>query len=164
MVREETAAASRTLGVLEAVFGERYLRDFDIRLWDGSVRPSKTAHRDFVFCLNSPGALRNAFAPPVDLNAGAAFVDGSLEIQGDLCAAVALINAANSERSPLQTARIALLLAQLPRESRPAPPHAHITTTTPSTSTQRFSTATSCIRAHTMTTGSITWTTRSPRS
>ena len=126
MVREDTAAASRTLGVLEAVFGERYLRDFDVRLWDGTVRPSKTARRDFVFCINSPGALRNAFAPPVDLNAGAAFVDGSLDIEGDLCAAFALMNAANADRTALQTARIALLLAQLPRESRPVQPHPHL--------------------------------------
>ncbi len=125
MVREDTTATSRTLAVLEAVFGDRYLRDFDVRLWDGTVRPSKTARRDFIFCLNSPGALRNAFAPPVDLNAGTAFVDGSLGIDGDLCAAIALMNAANTDRSALQTARIALLLAQLPRESRPAPQHPH---------------------------------------
>ena len=126
MVREDPAAASRTLRVLEAVFGERYLRDFDVRLWDGTVAPSKTAHRDFVFCINSPGALRNAFTPPVDLNAGTAFVDGSIDIEGDLCAALALMNAMHAERSTLQTARIGLLLAQLPRESRRAPPHAHL--------------------------------------
>lgn len=127
MVREDTTAASRTLRVLEAVFGERYLHDFDVRLWDGTVAPSKTSRRDFIFCINSPGALRRAFSPPADLNAGAAFVDGSLDIEGDLCAAVALMNAANAiERSALQTARIGLLLAQLPRESRPAPPHAHL--------------------------------------
>ncbi len=126
MVREDTAAASRTLRVLEAVFGERYLRDFDVRLWDGTVAPSKTAQRDFVFCVNAPGALRNAFSPPVELNAGTAFVDGSLEVEGDLCAALALMNATNSDRSTLQTARIGLLLAQLPRESRPTPPHAHL--------------------------------------
>ncbi len=126
MVREDTAAASRTLGVLEAVFGERYLCDFDVRLWDGTVRPSKTARRDFVFCVNSPGALRNAFTPPVDLNAGTAFIDGSLDLEGDLCAAIAIMNATNADRSALQIARVALLLAQLPRESRPAPPHANL--------------------------------------
>ncbi len=126
MLREDTATSSRTLALLEAVFGEGYLRDFDVRLWDGTVRPSKTARRDFVFCVNSPGALRNVFSPPVDLNAGTAFVDGSLDIEGDLCAALALMNAANRERSPMQTARIALLLAQLPREPRPDPPHAHL--------------------------------------
>lgn len=126
MVREDQAAASRTLGVLEAVFGERYLHDFDIRLWDGTIRPSKTARRDFVFCVNSPGALRNAFASPVDLNAGTAFIDGSLDIEGDVCAALALMNATNTERSPLQTAHIALLLAKLPREPRPEAAHAQL--------------------------------------
>jgi cyclopropane-fatty-acyl-phospholipid synthase len=126
MVREESGAATKTFNLLEAVFGDRYLRDFDVRLWDGTTRSSKTARRDFTFVVNAPGALRNAFSPPVDLHAGTAFVDGSLEIEGDLCAALAALNASNGKRSPLETARIALLLAQLPREARPEAPHAQL--------------------------------------
>jgi cyclopropane-fatty-acyl-phospholipid synthase len=117
---------SRTLEVLEAVFGDRYLRDFDVRLWDGTTQPSRTAKRNFTFVVNSPGALRNAFVPPVDLNAGTALVDGSLDIEGDVFAAVAAISDVGEKRSTLQTARAALLLARLPREPRPAAPHAHL--------------------------------------
>lgn len=126
MIREDTAAATRSLEILGAVFGDRYLRDFDVRLWDGTLAGSKTARRDFTFVVNTPGALRNAFTPPIDLNAGTAFVDGSLEIEGDLCAAIAALNAINVKRSPLESARIALLLAQLPKESRPPAPHADL--------------------------------------
>ncbi len=125
IVRDDPAAA-RTLSILESVFGESYLRNFDVRLWDGTTKPSQTAHRDFTFVVNSPGALRNAFTPPVDLHAGSAFVDGSLEIEGDACAAIAAFNAANASRSPLQTAQIALQLTRLPKEPRATVPGAEL--------------------------------------
>ena len=117
---------SRALDVLEAIFGERYLRDFDVRLWDGTTRASRTAGRNFTFVVTSPGALRNAFTPPVDVHAGAALVDGSLDIEGDICAAFAAMHELDGKRSALQSARIALLLAQLPRERRPEAPHARL--------------------------------------
>lgn len=123
--RTETAAL-RTLGVLEDVFGERYRRNFDVRLWDGTTHPSLTARRDFTFVVNSPGALRNAFALPLDLRSATAFVDGSLDVEGDLCSAIATLYAANQARTPLQTAAIAMKLAGLPREARRVVPGADL--------------------------------------
>ena len=116
----------RAQAILAAIFGEHFLHGFDVRLWDGTVLPSTTAGRRYTFAVNTPGALRSAFTPPLERNAGAAFISGDLAIEGDLAAAIADLNAANDGRSPLVTAKIALLLAQLPRERRAPPPGADL--------------------------------------
>ncbi len=118
--------SEHSIATLSAVFGEAFLRDFDVRLWDGTTLPSATPHRRFTFVVNTPGALRSALVPPVDLNAGAAFVNGSIEVEGDLAAAIAMLNAANDTRTAMQTARIGLLLSQLPREGRRNVAGAHL--------------------------------------
>ncbi len=114
----------RAIAALAALYGERFRSNFDVRLWDGTLLPSLTAERRYTLAVNSAGALRSAFAPPLERNAGAAFVNGELEIEGDLCAAIADLNAANDARSPLSTARIVLALSKLPRERRATPPGA----------------------------------------
>ncbi len=116
----------RVTGLLAAIYGDRFCNNFDIRLWDGTVLPSRTAQRRYTFFVNSPGALRTAFTPPLERNAGAAFINGDLAVEGDLCAAIADLNAANDGRSALGTAHIALMLAQLPREAQPVPPGAEL--------------------------------------
>jgi len=114
------------LVVLEAVFGKAWLRDFDVRLWDGTTRQSSTGQSKFTFVVNTPGALRSAFTPPLDRSAGAAFVDGAIDIEGDLASAVSALNRASDERrSVLDRARIGLLLSRLPREMH-APAGAHL--------------------------------------
>ncbi|MGA7746925.1 MAG: cyclopropane-fatty-acyl-phospholipid synthase family protein [Candidatus Aquilonibacter sp.] len=107
--------------LLEAIFGASFRRDFDVRLWDGTTLPSRTDRRDFTFIVNSPGALRSAFTPPLERNAGAAFISGIIDVDGNLTATIARLNAANDQHSALQKARLALLLLRLPREARPAP-------------------------------------------
>jgi cyclopropane-fatty-acyl-phospholipid synthase len=115
--------------ILEAVFGERFLRDFDVRFWDGTVLPSRTIGRAFTLVVNSPGALRHAFRAPVDLNAGVAFVAGALDVEGDVPSALAALETVNVQRSPLEVARIALLLSRLPNERRNGVPGAHLSGT-----------------------------------
>jgi cyclopropane-fatty-acyl-phospholipid synthase len=117
-------AAATTL--LEAIFGETFRRDFDVRLWDGTTLPSLTNRHDFTFIVNTPGALRSAFTPPLERNAGATFISGAINVEGDLTATIARLNAAHDAHSALQTARIGLLLLRLPRESRPPPPGARL--------------------------------------
>jgi cyclopropane-fatty-acyl-phospholipid synthase len=116
----------RNRRVLEAVFGERFLRDFDVRFWDGTVLPSRTIARTFTLVVNSPGALRRAFRPPVDVNAGVAFVAGVLDIEGDVPSCLATLESVNARRSPLEIARIAMLLSRLPREQRNGVPGARL--------------------------------------
>jgi len=116
----------RAIAVLEAVFGDGFRQNFDVRLWDGSTLPSLSTRRDFTFVVNSPGALRNAFTPPVEANAGAAFVSGALDIEGDITAAIAAFGAANRRRSLASAARTGWLLMQLPKEARPLTPGAQL--------------------------------------
>jgi cyclopropane-fatty-acyl-phospholipid synthase len=111
----------RATALLEAIFGDAFRRDFAVRLWDGTTLPSTSDRTDFTLLVNTPGALRSAFTPPLDRSAGATFVAGGLDVTGDLTAAIARLNAANVSRTTLQKARIALMLLRLPRDPRPAP-------------------------------------------
>lgn len=116
----------RATALLEAIFGDAFRRDFALRLWDGTSLPSRTDRTDFTLLVNSPGALRRAFTPPLDRNAGAAFVAGELDVEGDLTKAIAALNAANDARTRLQRARIALLLMRLPRDEQRVPDGAQL--------------------------------------
>ncbi len=117
---------AQATALLEAIFGDSFRRDFAVRLWDGTTLPSTTGQADFTFVVNTPGALRSAFAPPLEKHAGAAFISGIIDIDGDLPVAIAQINAATNARSALQKARILLGLRRLPREARPEPPAAQL--------------------------------------
>ncbi|HEV7180833.1 MAG TPA: cyclopropane-fatty-acyl-phospholipid synthase family protein [Candidatus Baltobacteraceae bacterium] len=105
----------RSQEFLETIFGDRFVDGFDIRFWDGTLIPSRTAQRAFTLCINAPAALRAAFSPPIDLNAGRAFVEGALDIEGNVEAAVSAMNIANDARTAAQTVRLAFLLSRLPR-------------------------------------------------
>jgi cyclopropane-fatty-acyl-phospholipid synthase len=118
---EHAAAIARNTALLEAVFGERFRRDFDVRFWDGTVLPSTTTRRDFTFVINTPGALRSAFTPPIDRNAGAALASGILAVEGDLPIAIGALNVAHDGRSAFTNAHIAYLMLRLPKETHAAP-------------------------------------------
>ncbi|MEO6913217.1 MAG: cyclopropane-fatty-acyl-phospholipid synthase family protein [Candidatus Baltobacteraceae bacterium] len=75
------------IAVLRLVFGKRYARRFAIALWDGTIVPAEQEER-FTLCINEPGALRAAFRPPIDLNAGRAFAAGVIDCKGDMESAV----------------------------------------------------------------------------
>jgi cyclopropane-fatty-acyl-phospholipid synthase len=113
------------VSLLRSVFGRDFLRGFDVRLWDGTVLASTTPEPRFTFAVNTPGALRSAFTPPLDLNAGAAFVGGAIDIEGDLPTAIAMLEAAAAKLSFAEKTRIALTLNRLPRETH-APPAPHL--------------------------------------
>lgn len=112
---QQDRLTARNIALLETIFGERFLRGFDVRLWDGSILPSRDITRTFTLLVNSPEALRTAFTPPVDLNAGRAFVEGQLDVEGDLPSAVSAFNAADVDRSLARTLHAGYLLSRLPR-------------------------------------------------
>lgn len=104
--------------MLRSVFGDRYARQFAIRLWDGTVIPAQE-QRLFTLCVNDPGALRTAFKPPVDLNMGRAFAAGLLEVEGDIEAAIDAMMSV-LERPAIGTmAKLAMLLRRLPAAPLP---------------------------------------------
>lgn len=106
---------ARSEALLEAIFGGRFLQGFDVRFWDGTLLPSRTAERHFTLLVNDPSALRAAFSPPVDLNAGRAFVEGALDVEGSVEAAVTEMSAASEELNAAQSLRVLYNLNRLPR-------------------------------------------------
>jgi cyclopropane-fatty-acyl-phospholipid synthase len=104
--------------ILRIVFGERYAQRFTIRLWDGTVIPS-VASSAFTLCVNHPGALRAAFKPPIDLNAGRAFAAGLLDVDGDVEAAVEELLEAMGRPTPAALVQLSLLLRRLPAAPMP---------------------------------------------
>ena len=110
--------ASVVVAVLKAIFGDAFARRFSVRLWDGTTIPA-TEHADFTLAINSPGALRVAFSPPIDLHAGRAFAAGLIECEGDVESAVdTFFNATTGVRAA-SLPRLMGLLRRLPKESLP---------------------------------------------
>jgi cyclopropane-fatty-acyl-phospholipid synthase len=111
--------------VLRSVFGQQYARQFAIRLWDGTLIPAQERQL-FTLCVNEPGALRTAFKPPVDLNAGRAFAAGLLDVEGDVEAAIDAMMSM-LERPAIGTmAKLAMLLRRLPVAPLPELREAHL--------------------------------------
>jgi len=111
--------------VLRIVFGDAYARDFNVALWDGTYVAASREPR-FTLCVNSPGALRAAFSPPVNLNAGRTFASGLLDVDGDIEAAVDELYDL-VQRPPAPTLlRLMLLLRRLPRAHLPELREAHL--------------------------------------
>jgi cyclopropane-fatty-acyl-phospholipid synthase len=82
-----------TLEVLEAVFAGYPKRHFTVRLWDGTTWPEAAVESPaFTLVLNHPGALREMFLPPSELNLGESYVYGDYDVEGDLIAAFSLVS------------------------------------------------------------------------
>jgi cyclopropane-fatty-acyl-phospholipid synthase len=110
---------------LQAIFGDDYARRFSVRLWDGTQIRARE-QPSFTLLVNHPGALRTAFRPPVDLNAGRAFAAGLLDIDGDIEAAVDAIVRRLSQRAGPHLLRLVLSLRRLPKAALPALREAHL--------------------------------------
>ena len=81
----------KTLRVLDRIFGPPDERRFDIRLWDGSVYPSRTSSRaDFSLVVARRGGLRRMLLPPSELATAEAFIRGDIDIEGNLGGAMSL--------------------------------------------------------------------------
>jgi cyclopropane-fatty-acyl-phospholipid synthase len=111
--------ARLAVAALRLVFGGAYARCFGIRLWDGT-HVSGSEHERFVLLVNSPGALRTAFMPPLELSAGRAFGAGLLDVEGDLECAVDALLASSASLRGRDLVRLAALQRRLPKVR---PPH-----------------------------------------
>jgi cyclopropane-fatty-acyl-phospholipid synthase len=106
------------LAALHLLFGASYARDFGIALWEGTRVAGELGER-FVLRVSSPGALRAAFSPPLDLSSGRAFAAGLIEIEGD---AERAVDAFYRAGAGLRTRDIMMLLRLVRRLPRPATP------------------------------------------
>ena len=106
------------VAVLRSLFGDAYAREFGIRLWDGTRIPGFERER-FVLLVNSAGALRAGFTPPLELSSGRAFGAGMLDVEGDLESAVDALYGASGALRGRDLVRLAGLLRRLPKEPPP---------------------------------------------
>ncbi len=88
-------ARETTWEILDAVFGDYWQQGpeqgFAVRLWDDTVWPDDPPQSPaFTLVLNHPGALRQMFLPPSELNLGEAYIYGDFDVEGDLIAAFPL--------------------------------------------------------------------------
>lgn len=60
-------------------------RTFAVRLWEGTLLPSR-GDCAFTITLKTPGILRRMMQPSMELHISEAFIRGELEIEGDLSA------------------------------------------------------------------------------
>ncbi len=111
--------------VLRSIFREDYVRNFAVRLWEGTLIPAQN-ERLFTLSVNQPGALRAAFKPPIDLNAGRAFAGGLLDVEGDVEAAIDAMMRVTENSGAGTLARLALLLRRLPSAPLPKLREAHL--------------------------------------
>jgi cyclopropane-fatty-acyl-phospholipid synthase len=122
LIAEEFATsdphARIAVAALRAIFGDAYARDFGIRLWDGTKIGASRSER-FILVVNSAGALRAAFAPPLELSAGRAFGAGMLDVEGDLESAVDALLAASAALRGRELVRLLGLLRRLPKTPTP---------------------------------------------
>lgn len=85
---EEALAHGRR--ILELVFGPVAARPFDVRWWAGAVDRGLAAPAPFTFVVARPGALRRMLLPPSELAIVEAYLDGDVDIEGDMEAAAAI--------------------------------------------------------------------------
>ncbi|MEA3376123.1 MAG: cyclopropane-fatty-acyl-phospholipid synthase family protein [Chloroflexota bacterium] len=92
---ESDRAKETTVEILDDVLGDYRAQGlehaFTVRFWDGSVWPEEAVESAaFTLVLNHPGALRQMFLPPSELNLGESYIYGDFDVEGDLIAAFPL--------------------------------------------------------------------------
>ena len=90
-------------------------RSFAIRLWDGTTL-SAGGHSSFTLVLESRGALRRMFRPPLDMGIGESYVRGDFDIDGDLVEAVGALSSLAAPRRVSQLVDLARLWFLLPTD------------------------------------------------
>jgi len=107
---------SRAVSLLDRLFLPP--RAFGVRLWDGTELPT-SGRPSFSLILNHAGALRRMFTPPVEHSLSNAFIYGDFDIEGDVFAAVTLIDKLTSRNFTL--AGIAALARDVTRLPKSGP-------------------------------------------
>ena len=87
-------AVPATLAVLDRVFGAAAERNYDIRIWDGTVSEGSIRPRaDFSLHVRRRGALRRMLLPPSELSIVEAFISNDIDIEGNVESAMGLADA-----------------------------------------------------------------------
>ena len=113
-VVRDNVTAERSLSILRTLFGTQFARNFAIELWDGTRVEALETPR-FTLKVNTPFALRAAFAPPLDLRPGRAFVEKWIDIEGDIEEAIDLMEGVIGSFPRLLVPKMIAQLLKLPK-------------------------------------------------
>ena len=102
-----------SLDFLERIFPAP--RPFAIRLWDGTSLAAD-GPSSFTLVLESRGALRRMFRPPLDMGIGESYVRGDFDIDGDIVEAIGALSSVAAPRRASQLADLARLWLLLPTD------------------------------------------------
>jgi len=116
----EDSAAARALAIFRLLLADYHPRDFTISFWDGSEWPAESGSPRFTLVVRHPDALRRMLrASTSDLSLSEAYINGDLDVVGDLEAAMPLANYLAGRNWPAVTVlRIGKHLLRLPRLDR----------------------------------------------
>jgi len=89
--RHDTVSAlQHSQHAVDTLFGAPAERAFDVRYWDGTVEAAGNGSSAFTLVFNAPSALRQMLLPPSELAIVEAYLSGSVDVEGELSAAVSL--------------------------------------------------------------------------
>lgn len=106
--------ADRTIAVLKTLFGSQFARHFSVEFWD-KTRVDAFGTSRFTLKINEPFALRAAFAPPLDLSPGRAFVQKWIDVEGDVEASIEIMEGALGRFPRLALPKLLAQLLLLPK-------------------------------------------------
>jgi len=115
VVTRENASADRSLSILRTLFGQRFAQNFAVEIWDGTRVEAAVQPAEFTLKINEPFALRAAFAPPLDLSPGRAFVEKWIDIDGDIESAIQTMEGALGTFPRLALPKMVAQLLLLPK-------------------------------------------------
>ena len=92
---------ARAASILRLVFGE-LASGFAFRLWDGSEVAFGEDGARFTVVVHAPSTFARLIREPTPLRFAEAFVEGAIDIEGDLFAAMEIANALEDLKLPLR--------------------------------------------------------------
>ncbi|HUR00046.1 MAG TPA: cyclopropane-fatty-acyl-phospholipid synthase family protein [Gemmatimonadaceae bacterium] len=116
-------AVAKTIAVLDLTFGPGAERNYDIRLWDGTIlEGEKSPPAEFCLVIRRRGALRRMLLPPSELTIVESFISGDIDIEGSVEAAMGLADAIGSRvQNAAGIAKVIPKVLGLPKDDA-APP------------------------------------------
>lgn len=127
MAQSGEQAARLSLALLEDLFGSSSRYNFAVRLWDETTWKPEAANAEparFTLILQHPGALRNMFLPPNELNLFEAYIYNDFDVEGDIESLLAMLDQFIDERGhigKLEQLRYGKRLMSLPGTGRRRP-------------------------------------------
>src|SRR6202162_4793949 len=116
-------AVAAAIAVLDFAFGPPVERNYDIRLWDGTIqRGGASPSSDFTLFIRRRGTLRRMLLPPSELSIVEAVISNDLDVEGNLESAMGLGDSIGKRiQSVGGIARLISKVLALPRDDE-APP------------------------------------------